>query len=176
MTTYVASRAAPSRQAVSTGWANDLKSAWGTIEYGATGVPAATDTIIMCKLPKGAVIIGGRLTGDALEETSVGSGLLSINIGLDKAITTATGTSVTSASTSNALASNWVLGSDVLALQGGISTGNKRNIALGSLLYSDGPLTTTDETNVYITIGASTFRLTTGTLNLYVDYYAGTLS
>lgn len=176
MAVYVASRASPNRPSVAVGSAQDMKVAWGTIEWGAAGIPAAADTIIMAKLPKGAVIIGGRVTGDAIEDTSVGSGLLSINIGLDKAVVTATGTTVTSASTSNALASNWVLGSDVLALQSGISLGSKRNIPLGSLLFSDGPLTVSDEANVYITVGASTFRCTTGTLNLYVDYYQSTVS
>jgi hypothetical protein len=171
MAVYTTTRAAAGRPSAASGWAQDIKTAWGTFEWGATGVPAAADTIIMCKLPKGALILGGRVTGDALEDTSVGSGLLSINIGLDKAVVTPAGTTVSASSTSNALASNWVLGSDVLALQSGISLGSKRNIPLGSLLFSEGPLLTTDETNAYVTVGASTFRLTTGTFNLYIDYY-----
>lgn len=174
MTVFVATRALANKTAAAVGLAQDTKVAWGTIEYGTTGNPAPADTILMCKLPKGAIVFGGALQGDPIEDTSVGSGLLSLNIGFDKAIVTATGTTVNAASTSNALASNWVLGSDVLALKGGISQGNFRNIPLGALLYSDGPLTTTDDCNVYITIGASTFRITTGTLTLRVDYYLQT--
>lgn len=159
------------RPAAAGGLASDLKTAVGTFEYGATSSPAAGDTIIMCKVPRGALIIGGALTGDAIEESSAGSGLLSINIGIDKAIITQGGTTYGTTSTSNALASSWNLGSDTLnLLVNGIPTGGKRNIPLGSLLYSEGPLYVTDEANVYITVTSSTFRTTTGTLVLRVDY------
>lgn len=171
MTIFTAARAGASKPSVAAGWSLDVKRAWGTIEYGATAAPAAADTFVMCKLPKGALIVGGYLQGDKLDSNGTGSSLLSINIGIDKAITTATGTAVTAASTSNCLASNWVLGSDAVAISGYQRADGVRNTPLGGLLLTDGPLLVSDEANAYITINASALAVTTGTLTLMVDYY-----
>lgn len=171
MTVFTATRAGAGKQSASAGWAQDVKRAWGTIEYGATAAPTIGDTFVMCKLPKGAMIVGGYLQGDKLDSFGAGSALLSVNIGLDKAIVTATGTTVTSASTSNALAANWSLGSDAAVLHGYKQDLGVRNAPLGGLLLTDGPLLLSDEGNAYITINASALAVTTGTLTLMVDYY-----
>ncbi len=180
MTVFTATRAGVSKPSVAVGNAQDVKCAWGSFEYGASAAPAAADTIIMVKLPKGAVIIGGRLTGDKIDSQSTGSFGLSINIGLDKAVVfkagANAGTTVTSSSTSNALASQWSLGPDAAASTTYKPDNDVRNLPLGSLLYTDGPLLTTDECNVYVTVRASATGITTGTLNLFIDYYQETLS
>ena len=171
MTIFTATRAGASKPSVASGWSLDIKRAWGTIEYGSTAAPTIADTFVMCKLPKGAMIVGGYLQGDKLDSFGAGSALLSVNIGLDKAITTATGTTVTASSTSNALAANWSLGSDAAGLHGYQPVAGVRNAPLGGLLLTDGPLLVSDEANAYITINASALAVTTGTLTLMVDYY-----
>lgn len=171
MTAYTATRAGTTKPSAAAGWAQDLKRAWGTYEYGSAVTVVAADTIIMCKLPKGAMIVGGYLQGDQIDSQSVGSFGLSINIGLDKAVVLPSGTTVTSASTSNALASQWSLGPDAAVSSTYKPDNAVRNVPLGSLLLTEGPLLTTDETNVYITVRASATGLTTGSLNLLVDYY-----
>ena len=175
MTAYVATRAGIRKTSTAAGWASDAARAWGSFEYGATAAIAATDTIVMCKLPKGAAITGGYLQGDQIDSQSTGSFGLSINIGLDKAVVflagANSGVTVTSASTSNALASQWSLGPDAAVSSTYKPDNAVRNVPLGSLLLTDGPLLTTDETNVYITVRASATGITTGTLTLLVDYY-----
>jgi hypothetical protein len=170
MAQFVASRWI-NRPVRSAGWASEVKSEYGSFEWGAANNPSIADTVIMCKLPKGALIIGGLLSGDKIETTSVGSGLLSINIGFDVAALLPSGVTLNAASASNALASNWTLGSDVLTGPYGLAnSASLRAIPLGALLYSEGPLLLQADANVIITVGASTFAITTGTMNLRVDY------
>lgn len=169
MTTYTATRAGAGRQSAATGWAVDTKLAWGTIEVSTN--PAPGDTFVMCKLPKGAMIVGGALLGDKLDSTATGTACLSINIGVDKAVILPNGTTVTSASTSNALASSWALGPDAAVVTGYKPADSVRNVPLGGLLLTDGPLLTTDECNAYVVVITSAQGLTTGTMTLYVDYY-----
>jgi len=170
MATRYATRAGVNKQSAAVGWAQDTKRAWGTYEYGADAVQAVGDTIVMCKLPKGAMIVGGLLTGDKIDSNLAGSALLSINIGIDKAVITPAGTTVTAASTSVALANAWSLGPDAATIVG-VNGETGRRMQLGGLLISEGPLLTTDECNAYIVTNATALNLTTGTLNLLVDYY-----
>lgn len=173
-TIFTATRAAGRRPSESHGWAADIKRAWGTIEV--STAPINGDTFYMCKLPKGAMIIGGYLQGDKLDSSGSGSACLTVNIGVDAAITTATGTSVTTASTSNALASAWALGPDAAAVTGYKPDSSVRNLPLGSLLLTDGPLLVGDECNVIVKATNTACGFTTGTLTLLVDYYISQLS
>lgn len=169
MAINTALRAGLTKPSVAGGLALDLKRAWGTIEV--TSNPTIGDTFVMCKLPKGAVITGGYLLGDKLDSVGSGSACLTINIGVDKAVTAADGTAVTASSTSNALASAWALGPDTAAVTGYKPDSGVRNMPLGSLLLTNGPLLTSDECNAVVTVLSSANGLTTGTLTLYVDYY-----
>lgn len=173
MTVNTATRAGTTKPSAASGWAQNTKVAWGTIEV--TSNPAPLDTFIMAKLPKGALIVGGRITGDPLDSSGSGSALMSINIGVDKAVTAADGTAVTAASTSNALISSLPLGPDAVAVAGYKAT-NSRNFPFGSLLVTNGPLLTSDECNAYIVVTASALAFTTGTINLFVEYYMSTHS
>lgn len=168
MTVNTATRAGANKPSAASGWAQNHQTAWGTIEVSSN--PAPTDTFVMCKLPKGAMIIGGRLMGDKLDSTGSGSGCLTINIGVDKAVTMPNGTSVTTASTSNALGASWALGPDAAAVTG-YKPETGRNQPLGGLLLSDGPLLCSDECNVVVTVITSANGLTTGTMTLEVEYY-----
>lgn len=170
MAIQTATRAGFSKSSASAGWAQDVKRQWGSLELTAT--PLLGDVLQMVKLPKGALIIGGALKGDKIDSVASGSFLMSVNIGLDKAVTiVADGTSVTAASTSNALASAWSIGPDAAAVTGYKPDSNVRNVPLGGLLLTNGPLLTTDECFAQITVNASALAFTTGTLILEVDYY-----
>lgn len=169
MAVYTATRSGTRVPSTASGLAQNLKRAWGTIEFTAT--PLLGDTIQMCKLPKGAMIVGGALKGDKLDSYATGSSLMSVNIGLDKAITCADGTAVTALSTSTALASAWNLGPDAAAVAGYKPDVGVRNVPLGGLLLTNGPLLTSDETIAYITVNASAVAFTSGTITLEVDYY-----
>ena len=173
MTQFTAVRAAATRPAVAVGNAQDMKVAWGTIEV--TTNPLLGDTYVMCKVPKGAYIVGGRITGDPLDSSGSGSALGSFNIGVDKAVTAADGTAVTASSTSNALLSSLALGPDAVVVAGYKQT-NTRNYPFGSLLVTNGPLLTSDDCNAYITTTASCLAFATGTINLFVEYYLQTTS
>ncbi len=89
---------------------------------------------------------------------------------------TATGTTVTTSSTSNALASAWALGPDAAAVAGYKPDAGVRNVPLGSLLLTDGPLYVTDECNVIVKATNTVCGFTTGEMVLYVDYYMSTHS
>jgi hypothetical protein len=150
------------------GWAGQHYRAWGYYEHSAS--PAAGDTVVFCKLPKGALVIGGAVKGDKLDSTGSGSSLASINIGLDAAVTTPDGTSVSASSTSNCLLAALNLGPDAAAVTGYKPESNVRNVPLGGLLLTHGPLLTSDECHAYVTWTASALAFTTGTMILEVDY------
>lgn len=173
MTVFTATRAGSTKPTVGLGNAQDVKVSWGTIEI--TTNPLLADKYVMCKVPKGAYIIGGKITGDALDSSGSGSALLSMNVGVDVAVTLPNSTVVATTSTSTALGAAFLFGPDAVAVAGYKQTGS-RNFPLGALLYSDGPLLTSDDGNAYLTVAASGLAFTTGTLNLFVDYYMSTTS
>jgi len=155
----------------SVGQAGGAKVAFGSYEI--SDSVSLGSYIYMCKIPKGAYITGGRVTGDPIDSSGSGSALMSIHVGVDKAVTGASGTAVTAASTSNCLVSSLAVGPDAVAVTGYKAT-NTRNFPFGSLLITDGPLLTSDECNVIVAVTASTLALTTGTLNVIVEYYMST--
>jgi hypothetical protein len=169
MATTTATRAAAGFPvAGGVGNAASKKIAWGSVDI--SSAPAAADILIMCKLPKGAIIVGGRLLGDRLASgTSGGSSSLGVNIGLDTTFTSRGGTSyATTASMSNVLGTFGPLEGNVVT---GVKPESGYNYSLGGLLMSDGPLTLTGEGNALITISSSATSFITGTLTLEVDYY-----
>lgn len=172
MATIVTTQAGRGRQPASSGWAGSKQTAIGISEVSAVAVLG--DKIELCKLPKGAVVTGGWLKGDKLDSTGSGSALASINIGVDCAVkSVADRTSVSTASTSIALLSNWSVGPDAAAVATFQPVG-VRNIPLGGLLALLGPLEMQDDCKVYLTWGSSILALTTGTLWIEVDYFMAT--
>lgn len=75
-TTFVATRAKSGFPSAAIGDAMNLKVATGTIEIAAN--PTAGDIYEMCKVPKGAVVVGGWLLGDDLD---TGTESLDMDIG-----------------------------------------------------------------------------------------------
>ena len=167
MTAFTATRAGLTKPAASVGWAQDTKTGWGTIEVSAA---APADVFNMVRIPKGAMIVGGRVLGDKLDSTGAGSACMTVNIGLTAAVLTPAGVSVSTASTSNALGAAWAFGSDFSAVLG-YKPETGRNLPLGGLLLSDGPLFVQDECWATLTVITSAGGLTTGSLTLQVDYY-----
>lgn len=169
MATTTATRAASGFPAAGgVGNAQSKKIAWGSVDI--STAPAATDILIMCKLPKGAIVVGGRLLGDRLSSgTSGGSSSLGVNIGVDGPITSRGGTSyLTTASVSNVLGTFGPLEGNAVT---GVKPESGYNYALGGLLVSDGPFTTAAACNALITFSTSGTSFITGTLTLEVDYY-----
>lgn len=135
---------------------NSLGIAHGTINIDSN--PVAADTIQMCRIPKGAVITGGRLTGDKLE-TSTSGATLTIKIGH----------SINGVLTSDSMGD---FGAVSAAAVTGIKPEVGYNYPLGGLLMSAGaigPLSA--EAIVTITVSASATNFSTGDLNLFVQYY-----
>lgn len=157
MATLTATRAASTFPvAGGVGNAQSIKVAHGTYEL--TSNPAAATIIEMCRVPKGAVIVGGRVTGDKLDSSGSGSALLDIDIGLNDAGTRDT----------DALGNFGVLNPAAVA---GVKPEVGHNFPLGGLLMSSGPITTTGEAVVEATVVASALAFATGTLNVFVEYY-----
>jgi hypothetical protein len=172
MTDYTATRAGSTRPAVASGLANVKISQWG-ITTATTA--AAGDKYYLVKLPKGAVVVGGRVYGDKLASgATAASESLTVNIGVDQAITLSDGTVVTSASTSNALGAGILSGSAVA----GIKPETGYNMPLGGLLMTTGPFRCNEECNAYITVvasaGAGSFS--SGDIAMVVDYHMGSHS
>ena len=122
-------QAAPSRQAKGVGWAHDKKTAWGTYEITDSGAMAANSIIYMCKLPKGALITGGRVYGDPIDSSGTSSALASIHVGLSTGFidTGGNGTTYTASTATACLTSSVALGPTAVATTGYKDT-NRLNI------------------------------------------------
>lgn len=169
MATFVATPAGRYKPANASGWAGTAKVAVGTIN--STAALVGGDVYRLCRLPKGAVVVGGRLMSDALVSGTFASQCLTLNVGVDVAVVTILGTSVTTASTSTALGANLAPNSDVVAGTG--SGENAIDIPLGGLLLTDGPFRLTDNGIVYMSVvsSAGAGSQVAGTFSVIVDYF-----
>lgn len=170
MTVTYATAANSTRPSFGAGEARTLHSAWGTVSLSAVFAPA--DTLVMCKLPKGAIIIGGALLGEKWDTAGAATACMTLNIGVDQPVITPQGTTVTTLSTSDCLAAAWAIGSEQASIPGIHPEASGRNIPLGGLLVSKGPLYCTDECNVIIKSVTSAATTFTAVVSLRVDYYA----
>ena len=168
-------QAASTRQAKGVGESQNKKVAHGSVEITDSGPMAAGSFVYMCKIPKGAVITGGRVLGDPIDSSGSGSALASIHVGLDKGFTAGDGTVYGATTATACLVSSLALGPDAVAVAGYKAT-NTRNFPFGSLVVTNGPLVVSDDALVYVTFTASALALTTGTLAVEVEYYASTVS
>ncbi len=167
MTTYTATRAASNFPVFKPGGSGERSTAWGSIQL--TTPLAAADVIKMVRLPRGAILLGGRIKGSKLASgATAASQSMTLNVGVDVSITTGLGTNVTKASTSIALAAGTIPNG------AGVTGVNDAgyNWPLGGLLVTDGPFTLQDEGTVYATIlasaGAGSF--VSGVLVMEIDY------
>lgn len=168
-------QAAPNRQAKAAGLSHEKKTGWGSYELTDSGPMSANSIIYMVKIPKGAVITGGRVYGDPIDSSGNASALASIHVGLSGAFTGIDGTVYGATTATACLTSSLALGPDAVAVAGYKAT-NTRNIPFGGLVVTNGPLLVSDECFAYVTFTASALAFTTGTLTIEVEYYAATLS
>lgn len=168
-------QAAPNRAAKGVGWAQDRKVAWGTYEITDSGPMALNSIIYMVKLPKGALITGGRVYGDPIDSSGSSSALASIHVGLSVGFTAADGTVYGATTATACLTSSLALGPTAVAVTGYKDT-NRLNFPFGGLVVTDGPLLLSDDGFAYVTFTASALALTSGALNIEVEYYASTVS
>ena len=155
MATVTAARAASTFPVFKATGAGVMCVAYGTYEI-ATAL-SANDVVEFCRLPKGAVVVGGWLYGDDID---TGTGTLEIDVGY-----AANGTEV--ADPDAFLNSGAITGSAFAA-------GNVSNVA--GIMYplngvlKDGPLTLSAETVVTGTITAAANAGGTGTVSVVVHY------
>ena len=158
MVTYSSNQALPGVPVSGHGFAHNKKQAYGTYTSTVTSLLAA-DIIRMVRLPKGAVVTGGRFFGGTLESTTSGA-VLDIDIGYE-----ANGVDVAD---SDAFGNLGVLIS--AARSGDKPEALTYSYPLGGVLLTAGPKTLGAETIVGLTVVASALAWVSGTLSLVVDY------
>ena len=140
---------------------------------------AVNDTFYFGKLPKGSIINGGRVYSSRLASgTSAGSCSFSFALGVDQILKSASATSYSVASVTSAMGNfgpidfNAAIGS----YTGSVKFESGFSAPLGGLMLVAGPLTTTDETNVFatLTVSAGNGSGVSAYLNLELEYYTGT--
>lgn len=171
MATYTATAAEAKAPAHSSGWSATKYTSRGQIRL--TTLLAANDVIKVCKLPRGAVVVGGTLRGSKLASGATqASQSMVLNFGVDVSVKSVlTGTATTTLSTSTALGASMIPNAACVAEQNDAGY----NWPLGGLLVTDGhgPFELEDDGTVYITVvasaGAGSF--VSGTIYLDIDYY-----
>lgn len=156
MATFTAARAAATFPVAGAGPAQDLKVAWGTIEVAAN--PVANDVYEMCRIPKGAVVVGGRILSDDLDTNATET--LDLDVGW-----LANGTE---AADPDGFGNLGVLGTDTVA---GVKPEGGYNYAFGGKLITDGPQAFSAETVIAVTCVATAATFAAGTLSVVVQYY-----
>lgn len=155
MATFTATRAAAAFPAYKGLGAGNLNCAYGTIEV--TANPVANDIYQMCKIPAGAVVVGGRITSDDLDTNATET--LDLDIGW-------AGNGVEAADP-DGFGNLGVLGTDTVA---GVKPEAGYNFALGGKLITDGPQSFSAETTITVTCVATAATFAAGTLSVVVYY------
>ena len=155
MATFTATRAASTFPITAVG-GGVLNVAYGTIEVSAN--PAAADIYQMCRLPAGAVVVGGRFLSDDLDTNATET--LDLDVGW-----AANGSD---AADSDGFGNYGVMGTDTVA---GVKPESGYNFALGGVLITDGPKTFAKETIVQVTAVAAAATFAAGTMTVVVYYY-----
>jgi len=163
MTDYTATAAGTTKPISAEGGGGDELVVNNIYTPGSTTILAG-DRLLMARLPKGAVIVGGRLYGKNLDSVGSGSALLDMDVGVDMGGTVDT----------DQLGNFGILSSAAV-------TGSKPEVGydypLGGLLRTAGPQTMTgDYNNVYITCVASAAGQDSGAIGLEIRYKIGSHS
>jgi hypothetical protein len=181
MATFSGRLMAAGRQAVTGGLAFKRQTVSTQVYVDTSGT--ANDVYYFGKLPKGAVICGGRLySGRLASGACTGSCCVELVLGVDQILANASGSTFSVASLTSGLGHFGPI--DYTTASGGVSGTTSKFEAgfthpLGGLLLTNGPLTvTTDQTNVFATlvVAAGSGSGISGYLNLDLDYITGTYS
>jgi hypothetical protein len=154
MATFTAARASPTFPVAKPIGGGTVSAAWGTIEV--TAAPIIADIYEMCRVPGGAVVIGGQILSDDLD---TGTGTLDIDVGW-----AANGVDVAN---SSGLAN---IGPQPTGIVAGIKSEAGYNYQLAGVLVTDGPKTFAAETVITVTVVAAANVFTAGTLSVVVYY------
>jgi hypothetical protein len=157
MATFTAARAAATFPVAKTVGGGVLHASWGTIEVLANPTPG--DVYEMCRVPAGAVIVGGQILSEDMDVNAAET--LNLSVGW-----AANGVD---AANSTGLSNFGVASVDTVA---GIKQEPGYNYQLGGVLILDGPKTLAAETVITITCIATalTFGTPPLTLSLVVYY------
>jgi len=155
MTTFTATRAASTFPAFQASGSGVLCAAYGTIEV--TANPVANDVYEMCRIPAGAVIVGGRIYSDDLDTNATET--LDLDVGW-----LANGVE---AADPDGLGNLGVFTTDTVA---GIKPEAGYNFALGGKLVTDGPQAFSAETVIAVTCVATAATFAAGTLSVVIEY------
>ena len=156
MTTFTAVRAASSFPVAKGLGAGNLCIAWGTIEVAVN--PVAADIYEMCRIPAGAVVVGGRIYSDDLDTNA--TELLDLDVGW-----LANGVE---AADPDGFGNLGVMATDTVA---GVKPESGYNFAFGGKLVTDGPQSFSKETVIAVTCVAAAATFAAGTLSVVVEYY-----
>ena len=142
----------------------------------------ASDTYVFGKLPKGAIITGGRMySGRLASGTCTGSACIELVLGVDQILANGSAATFSVASLTSGLGHFGPIDYTTAAGVSGTTSNFQAGFTapLGGLLLSQGPLTVTVEgTTVFATlvVAAGSGSGISGYLNLDVDYITGTYS
>lgn len=155
MTTFTATRAASTFPAFQASGSGVLCAAYGTIEVSAN--PVANDVYEMCRIPAGAVIVGGRIYSDDLDTNAAET--LDLDVGW-----LANGVE---AADPDGLGNLGVFTTDTVA---GVKPESGYNFSFGGKLITDGPQAFSAETVIAVTCVATAATFAAGTLSVVVYY------
>ena len=155
MATFTATRAASTAPVFAPVGSGILCAAYGTIEV--TANPVAADVYEMCRIPSGAVVVGGRIFSDDIDTNATET--LDLDVGW-----LANGTD---AADPDGFGNLGVMGTDTVA---GVKPEAGYNFALGGVLITDGPKAFAAETVVAVTCVATAATFAAGTLSVVVYY------
>ena len=155
MATFTATRASSTFPVAAPIAAGQLCVAYGVIEVSAN--PVAADVYQMCRLPAGAIVVGGRVLSDDLDTNATET--LDLDVGW-----AANGSD---AADSDGFGNLGVMGTDTVA---GVKPESGYNFAFGGVLITDGPKTFAKETIVTVTCVATAATFAAGTLSVVVYY------
>lgn len=155
MATSTATRAGSTFPVYSPLGAGLLCCAYGTVEVSAN--PTAADVFQMCKIPAGAVVVGGWIRSDDLDTNATET--LDLDVGW-----AANGAEAADA---DGFGNLGVMTTDTVA---GVKPESGYNFAFGGKLVTDGPQVFTKETTITVTCVATAATFAAGTLSVCVLY------
>jgi hypothetical protein len=155
MATSTATRAAATFPVFKPVGAGVMCAAYGQLEV--TANPSASDVFELCRIPKGAVVVGGWIRSDDLDTNATET--LDLDVGW-----AANGTD---AADPDGFGNLGVMGTDTVA---GIKPEAGYNFPFGGVLITDGPKAFAAETVVTVTVVAAAATFAAGTLSVVVNY------
>lgn len=155
MATSTATRAASTFPVYRPSGAGEMACAYGTVSVSAN--PSANDVFEMCRIPKGAVVVGGWIRSGDLDTNATET--LDLDVGW-----AANGSD---AADPDGFGNLGVMGTDTVA---GAKPEAGYNFPFGGVLITEGPKAFAAETTITVTCVATAATFAAGTLSVCVHY------